>query len=302
ISRGAGPTHRFLGALPHGSIQGDMRLTEQGETIAQKFANLVTATYNLELFLAGVTGFTVKELREPSAGSGIEEICEVLATSSKQAYSKLINAEGFMTFYSQATPIDALEISSIGSRPSRRTGQRTLADLRAIPWVFSWNQSRYYLPGWYGVGSALEALAAWKPEAISELRAQLRKSPLIYFVLTNVETNIASADKDIMRLYAALVQEPAARESILDLIITEFEKTHRMMSEVFGGSLEARRPRMLKTLNLRANALRVLHEQQIQLLSQYRGAKAAGSTETKKLLPKVLLSINAIASGLRTTG
>jgi phosphoenolpyruvate carboxylase len=302
ISRGAGPTHRFLGALPHGSIQGDMRLTEQGETIAQKFANLVTATYNLELFLAGVTGFTVKEKREPSAGSGVEEICEVLASSSQQAYSKLINAEGFMTFYSQATPIDALEISSIGSRPSRRTGQRTLADLRAIPWVFSWNQSRYYLPGWYGVGSALEALAAWKPEAISELRAQLKKSPLIYFVLTNVETNIASADKEIMRLYAALVKEPAARESILNLIITEFEKTHRMMSEVFGGSLEARRPRMLKTLNLRANALRVLHEQQIQLLSQYRAAKDAGSTETKKLLPKVLLSINAIASGLRTTG
>jgi phosphoenolpyruvate carboxylase len=130
----------------------------------------------------------------------------------------------------------------------------------------------------------------------------LKTSPLVYFVLTNVETNIASADKDIMRQYAALVQEPSARESILDLILTEFDKTHRMMAEVFGGSLEARRPRMLKTLGLRANALRVLHEQQIQLLSEYRAAKAAGSDETKKLLPKVLLSINAIASGLRTTG
>ena len=302
ISRGAGPTHRFLGALPHGSIQGDIRLTEQGETIAQKFANLVTATYNFELFLAGVTGFTVKEKREAPAGSGIEEICEVLAATSQQAYSKLIKSEGFMTFYSQATPIDALEISSIGSRPSRRTGQRTLADLRAIPWVFSWNQSRYYLPGWYGVGSALEALAARKPEAINELRAELKTSPLIYFVLTNVETNIASADKDIMRQYAALVVEASARESILDLILTEFDRTHRMMAEVFGGSLEARRPRMLKTLGLRANALRVLHEQQIQLLSQYRAANAAGSNETMKLLPKVLLSINAIASGLRTTG
>ena len=105
-----------------------------------------------------------------------------------------------------------------------------------------------------------------------------------------------------MRLYAALVQESGARDSILGLILTEFEKTHRMMSEVFGGSLEARRPRMLKTLRLRAHALRVLHEQQIQLLAQYRAAKAAGSADTKKLLPKVLLSINAIASGLRTTG
>ncbi|HEY5707168.1 MAG TPA: phosphoenolpyruvate carboxylase [Terrimicrobiaceae bacterium] len=302
ISRGAGPTHRFLGALPHGSIQGDIRLTEQGETIAQKFANLVTATYNLELFLAGVTGFTAMERREPPGSNGIEEICEVLSATSQQAYSKLIKSEGFMTFYSQATPIDALEISSIGSRPSRRTGQRTLADLRAIPWVFSWNQSRYYLPGWYGVGSGLEALASWKPEAIDELRAQLKTSPLLYYVLTNVETNIASADKDIMGQYASLVQEPSARESILNMILNEFDRTHRMMAEVFGGSLETRRPRMLKTLGLRANALRVLHEQQIQLLSQYRSAQAAGSAETKKLLPKVLLSINAIASGLRTTG
>ena len=302
ISRGAGPTHRFLGALPHGSIQGDIRLTEQGETIAQKFANLVTATYNFELFLAGVTGFTVKEKREAPAGAGIEEICDILAATSQQAYSKLIKSEGFMTFYSQATPIDALEISSIGSRPARRTGQRTLADLRAIPWVFSWNQSRYYLPGWYGVGSALEALSAWRPDALNELRARLKTSPLLYFVLTNVETNIASADKNIMRQYAALVEETSARESILDLILTEFDKTKGMMAEVFGGSLETRRPRMLKTLGLRANALRVLHEQQIQLLSQYRAAEAAGSNETKKLLPKVLLSINAIASGLRTTG
>jgi phosphoenolpyruvate carboxylase len=302
ISRGAGPTHRFLGALPHGSIQGDIRLTEQGETIAQKFANLVTATYNLELFLAGVTGFTVMEKRAAPGNDGIDEICEVLAAASQKAYSQLIKSEGFMTFYSQATPIDALEISSIGSRPSRRTGKRTLADLRAIPWVFSWNQSRYYLPGWYGVGSALEALTAWKPGVLGKLSARLKTSPFLYYVLTNVETNIASADKDIMEQYAALVQEASARESILHLILTEFDKTHAMMAEVFGGSLEARRPRMLKTLGLRANALRVLHQQQIRLLSQFRAAQAAGSAETKKLLPKVLLSINAIASGLRTTG
>jgi phosphoenolpyruvate carboxylase len=302
ISRGAGPTHRFLGALPHGSIQGDIRLTEQGETIAQKFANLVTATYNLELFLAGVTGFTVMQTREAAGNDGVDEMCEFLAATSQEAYSRLIKAEGFMSFYSQATPIDALEISSIGSRPSRRSGKRTLADLRAIPWVFSWNQSRYYLPGWYGVGSALEALAAWKPGALGELRARLKTSPFLYYVLTNVETNIASADKEIMGQYAALVQEASARESILQMILTEFDKTHATMAEVFGGSLEARRPRMLKTLGLRANALRVLHQQQIRLLSQFRAAQAAGSPETKTLLPKVLLSINAIASGLRTTG
>ncbi len=302
ISRGAGPTHRFLGALPHGSIQGDLRVTEQGETIAQKYANLVTCTYNLELLLAGVTGFTLMESKGSLENKGIEETCEVLAATSQQAYKKLISSEGFMHFYSQATPIDALEISSIGSRPSRRTGQRTLADLRAIPWVFSWNQSRYYLPGWFGVGSALEALAAWKPSALDELRSHLKTSPLLYYVLTNVETNIASADPEIMRHYANLVDDVQVRDAFLKTIVEEFERTHRMMAEVFGGSLEARRPRMLKTLGLRANALSILHQQQIELLKQWRAARAAGSQDTEKLLPKVLLSINAIASGLRTTG
>ncbi len=302
ISRGAGPTHRFLGSLPHGSIQGDVRLTEQGETIAQKFANLVTCTYNLELLLAGVTGFTMLEQRAASESPMLDELCEVLSASSQQAYTKLIRADGFMTFYSQATPIDALEISSIGSRPSRRTGQRTLADLRAIPWVFSWNQSRYYLPGWYGVGSALEALKAWKPGALDEIRSHLGTSPLLYYVLTNVETNIASADPAIMREYAALVDDTSARETMLGLILGEFDRTHAMMSEVFGGSLEKRRPRMLKTLGLRANALRILHSQQIDLLSRWRAARTANADDAAKLLPQVLLSINAIASGLRTTG
>ncbi len=302
ISRGAGPTHRFLGALPHGSIQGDMRVTEQGETIAQKYANRVTCTYNLELQLAGVTGFTLLETRPSTKNQGIGEICEVLATSSQQAYSDLIRSEGFMTFYSQATPIDALETSSIGSRPSRRTGQRTLADLRAIPWVFSWNQSRYYLPGWFGVGAGLEALANWKPGAIDELRKLLKSSPLLYYVLTNVETNIASADRDIMQEYAAMVEDTAARDAILPVILGEFERTHRMMSEVFGGTLEQRRPRMLKTLGLRADALRILHRQQIALLKKWRAARAAGSADTERLQPKILLSVNAIASGLRTTG
>lgn len=302
ISRGAGPTHRFLGALPHGSISGDLRVTEQGETIAQKFANLVTATYNLEILLAGVTGFTALESRPATENAGIGEICEFLATTSREAYAALIGADNFMEFYSHATPIDALETSSIGSRPARRTGQRTLADLRAIPWVFSWNQSRYYLPGWFGVGTALQSLANWKPSAIDELKAHLKTSPLLYYVLTNVETNIASADKEIMQQYATLVTDRTACQPVLDLILQEFDRTHAMMSEVFGGSLEKRRPRMLKTLGLRAHALRVLHAQQIQLLAQWRAAKAAGSADTERLLPKVLLSINAIASGLRTTG
>lgn len=302
ISRGAGPTHRFLGALPAGSIQGDLRLTEQGETIAQKYAILGTATYNLEILLAGVTGFSLVDQKPAPPAGPLQEVGEILASASRDQYVALTHTDGFMTFYSEATPIDALETSSIGSRPSRRTGQRTLDDLRAIPWVFSWNQCRYYLPGWFGVGTGLETLLARNLLPREELRQLLKRSPLMYYVLTNVETNLASCDAEIMREYANLVADSTVRERLYGLIFGEFEKTQAMMTEIFGGRLEDRRPRMIKTLQLRAGALRTLHRQQIAVLKKWRTARAAGSPEAAELLPKVLLSVNAIASGLRTTG
>ena len=301
ISRGAGPTHRFLDALPPGSVQGDLRLTEQGETIPQKYAHLVSAVYNLELLQAGVAGVSLLDQSE-----GIDEefrtVCEFLSTASRDAYVALINHPDFMTYYAQATPIDALETSRIGSRPARRTGQRTLADLRAIPWVFSWNQSRHYLPGWFGVGSALEKLATADPAGFRRLGHSLKASPFLYYVLTNVETNLASADREMIELYASLVVEKPVRDEMLGIIFEEFDRTKAMMSEVFGGSLEQRRPRMLKTLGLRDAALRSLHVHQTEVLSRWRAARAEGSPEADRLLPQVLLSINAIASGLRTTG
>ncbi|MFM8887940.1 MAG: phosphoenolpyruvate carboxylase, partial [Chthoniobacterales bacterium] len=133
ISRGAGPTHRFLEALPPDTLYGDLRITEQGESISQKFSNPVTATFNLELLLAGACRFSVA----PAPGapeSDLEEIMSRLVEASRKAYRDLLETDGFMDFYREATPIDVLEASSIGSRPSRRTGARTLADLRAIPW------------------------------------------------------------------------------------------------------------------------------------------------------------------------
>lgn len=301
ISRGAGPTHRFLDALPTGSVQADMRLTEQGETIPQKYSNLVSAVYNLELLQAGVAGVSLGP-HKPEGNGHFREICEILSTASRDAYTGLVGHSQFMDYYSAATPIDALETSRIGSRPARRTGERTLADLRAIPWVFSWNQSRHYLPGWFGVGSALRVLADGYPAHVDHLRSSLKSSPFLYYVLTNVETNLASADREMIRLYAALVPESPVRETVLSIILEEFEATSSMLAVVFGGSLEARRPRMLKTLALRDAALRSLHIHQTALLKKWRTARAEKSAEAERLLPEVLLSINAIASGLRTTG
>lgn len=300
VSRGAGPTHRFLEALPQGSLSGHLRLTEQGETIAQKYANAATANYNLELLTAGATATTAIHAKFGSRVPDIAPIMEKLAAKSKEAYRRLLEADGFMQFYRQATPIDALEHSRIGSRPSRRTGQASLDDLRAIPWVFSWNQARFYVPGWFGSGSGLAAL---EPDERLALSSHLRKWPYLHYVLTNVESSLSSTDRDLMQAYAGMVEDGALRERLMKQITTEWELTRTMLEEIRGSSLAKRRPRMLKTLELRAAALRVLHKDQIALLTKWRGTLASGNNAAADaMLPDLLLSINAIASGLRTTG
>jgi phosphoenolpyruvate carboxylase len=300
VSRGAGPTHRFLEALPNNSLGGDIRLTEQGETIAQKFGNFVTATYNLELLLAGVTAVTVEHERSAPVPLPLAPVLERLSGASQKAYRRLLDTEGFIAFYRQATPIDALEHSRIGSRPSRRTGQPSLADLRAIPWVFSWNQSRFYVPGWFGAGSGLKELTEGE---LADIKDQIRTWPFLHYVLTNIESSIASTDLELMNAYAGLVQDKALRDKFMTIIVDEWNLTRQMLEKLRGAPMTERRPRMLRTLQLRAEALRVLHWQEIHLLEKWRGLKASGDeAAAEKMLPDLLLSINAIASGLRTTG
>jgi phosphoenolpyruvate carboxylase len=300
VSRGAGPTHRFLEALPQGSLCGDIRLTEQGETIAQKFGNLPTATFNLELLAAGVTATTLRHERAETGLPPLAPVLEKLLQASQTAYRRLLDTEDFITFYRQATPIDALEHSRIGSRPSRRTGKPSLADLRAIPWVFSWSQARFYVPGWFGAGSGLAALSE---DELGQIREQVRTWPFLHYVLTNIESSIASTDLDLMRAYAGLVEDPALRTRFMTLIEDEWRLTGSMLEKIRGRPMSDRRPRMLKTLELRAEALRVLHLQEIGMLRRWRKLRAAGDEPAaEKMLPDLLLSINAIASGLRTTG
>ena len=225
---------------------------------------------------------------------------ERLSRASQRGYRELLDAEGFLTFYRQATPIDALEHSSIGSRPSRRTGQPSLADLRAIPWVFSWSQARFYVPGWFGAGSGLKELS---DAELAEIRGRIRAWPFLYYVLTNIESSIASTDPDLMRAYAELVEDPVIRGRFLKIIFDEWNLTREMLEKLRGAPMADRRPRMLKTLGLRAEALSVLHLQEIHLLKKWRGLKSAGDEAgADAMLPDLLLSINAIASGLRTTG
>ena len=297
VGRGAGPTHRFLEALPAGSLAGGLRLTEQGEVIGQKFNTATTASSNLETLLAGSLGAQLLTLakEEPDEITGI---MDRLAESSRLAYRELLETDGFVEFYRQATPIDAIERSRIGSRPSRRTGQASLQDLRAIPWVFSWNQSRYYLPGWYGVGAGLESLKNDQPELFAKLPDLVARSSFLRYVFYNAESSLASSDPQWMRAYAGLVENADLRALMLDKIMHERDLAEKHFNTMFQGNLQDRRPRFWKTLQVREDALRLLHSQQIRLLREFR---AEGGDQPERV-ERMLLVVNAIASGLRTTG
>jgi phosphoenolpyruvate carboxylase len=250
--------------------------------------------------MAGVTATTIEHERGAPLPPPLAPVLERLSHASQQAYRDLLQTEDFLTFYRQATPIDALEHSRIGSRPSRRTGKPSLADLRAIPWVFSWNQSRFYVPGWFGAGSGLKALTE---DELGEIKDQIRSWPFLYYVLTNIESSIASTDLELMQAYAALVEDTTIRERFMKIIVAEWNLTREMLENLRGVPMTERRPRMLKTLQRRAEALRVLHLQEIDLLKKWRAHRAAGNeAAAEKMLPDLLLAINAIASGLRTTG
>ncbi len=303
FSRGAGPTHRFLGALPSGTLEGRIRVTEQGEVIAQKYGNLPTAVFNLELSVAGVALATARHERARGDDPRLVELCERLSNFSRDAYAALLATEGFFEFWASATPIDVLEHSFIGSRPARRSGARTFLDLRAIPWVFSWTQARFYLSGWYGLGAALERMAKERPEDYAFLKKNARTFSFLPYVLQNAETSLASADLGVMGEYASLVDDAAVRGRIMGVIRDEYERTETMLSDFFGGSRDARRPRLIKTLAMRADGLARLHAHQIHLVRKWRAMQRDGKTrEADELFPSLLLSVNAIASAERTTG
>lgn len=308
ISRGAGPAHRFLDALPPGSVAGDLRLTEQGETIAQKYANRITAAHNLELLGAGAVRRTLLDAAGETGGAEgpMVPLMDRLAAASRGAYRALVDAEGFVDFFSQATPIDVIEQSRIGSRPARRTGGRTLSDLRAIPWVFAWSQSRFYLSGWYGVGSALSALRREDPQAFAELAQAIcgRHWPPLVYAFGNASTSILTADPKLMCAYAGLVEDEGLRARFLQPILEEYATTRAVLEELqCGGPLETLRPTLTRSIEMRSPALRVLHHQQIRLIGDWRAAQRQGDeAAAEALLPRLLLLVNAIASGLGTTG
>ena len=301
ISRGAGPIHWFLKSLPPGSLFGKLRLTEQGETIERKYANKVNAAFNLELLTSGTLRNTL--LNTHPYDQELFELVGLMAHISFTTYTALTRDPSFIRFFEQATPIDVIESSKIGSRPSRRTNQRTLNDLRAIPWVFSWTQSRVNITSWYGVGSTLKLIKEEHPEKYALLRRLLKSHPLLRYILTNVDSGLAATDPEVIELYASLVIEEQTRNAILPLILSEYQLTKKLLAELLEKPFEERRKNHFYSTRLRAVALELMHQVQVNTLRQWRNQKDLENPKITNQQNIVLLkTVNAVANALGSTG
>ncbi len=296
ISRGAAPTYRFLNALPSQSLEDGLRMTEQGETISQKYANLLNAEYNLELLVAGTLEASLTSKIRHANLPECADILDRISTDNKTHYESLLNTVGFTDFFRQATPIDVIESSYIGSRPTRRSGKKSLKDLRAIPWVFSWGQARFFISGWYGLGSALEQLKKQDPESFSRIKLVYANSIVLNHLIENIKSSLLMVDPIIMQAYAELVIDKNIKKKILGMILEEHQRTCTFIEELTAPVIKTPK-NALQTA--RWKFLEPLHKNQIHMLGDWRSAKP----ENKSLaLPKLLLSVNAIACGLGVTG
>ena len=302
ISRGGGKYHRFLESMPHGSHSGKMKVTVQGETIAQQFANRLNASYNLEMLLSGVALQTANTLFPDKEHVFPLLALDKTATLAFEHYRRLVEHPYFIPFYSEATPIDVLEQSKIGSRPARRTGKRTLADLRAIPWVFSWHQSRFNLTAWYGTGTALKQLRETQPGAYAQLKQTANSWPFLRYTLIHIETNLMNADAGFMKQYASLVSDEQVQQTILDLLLQEHAQALDEIGLLFDEDRSTRRSSLLDSLQRRQQPLALLHHMQLSNLKQWRTVKETNPQESDLLLNKLLVITSALAGGLKNTG
>jgi phosphoenolpyruvate carboxylase len=231
-----------------------------------------------------------------------EEIVEFLGTEGQKFYRELLHDDDFIEFYQQATPIDVIEESKIGSRPARRTGKRTFADLRAIPWVFSWGQARFHITSWYGVGSTLEKIRTEQPAKFERLKKLIKTDQFIRYIFTNIDTSLATTDEEIIKMYASLVQDSQVKEKILSMILSELKKTRVYMSELITRPMEVRRKNHFYSTLLRAEALNILHRYQVETLDAWRNSNEKETSQKEDLLKQLLMSVNAIANAMGTTG
>ncbi|MFL5546022.1 MAG: phosphoenolpyruvate carboxylase, partial [Gemmatimonadales bacterium] len=304
VSRGGAPTGRAIAAQPAGSIQGRMRITEQGEVVSFKYANRGTAQYQIELLAASVVEHSLKSEREKALAPTAEfdEAMEALSGAAQASYRGLIDHPDLLTYYQAASPLEELSMLNLGSRPARRFGARSLSDLRAIPWVFAWSQNRHFVPGWYGVGSGiLTFLQVRGQRGAALLDRMFTESRLFRLIVDEVEKTLTYVDLEIAREYAELVPDSGVRNTILAMVEEEYQRTVEAVLKISGGrELVERYPRFRRRLGRRLPTINQVSRQQIELLRRFR--ESGGDKSQEEQLSALLLSINTIAAGFGATG
>ena len=300
VSRGGAPAGRAIAASPAGSIRGQFRVTEQGEVVSFKYANRGTAAYQIELLGASVVEHVLRSERDAALVPVHEfhEAMEALSGTAWSAYRKLMEMPTMLEYLQASSPLEELAMLNIGSRPARRTQARTLADLRAIPWVFAWTQNRHMLSGWYGVGSGIKAfLDVRKERGLDLLRRMFREARLFRLILDDVERTLSQVDLEIAREYAGLVEDENVREPIFAQVEAEYRLTSQMILHISGGACIAERfPQFRRRLTRRLKTLNEVSREQVHLLRAHR----AGSSEELRIA--LLMSINCAAAGFGATG
>jgi phosphoenolpyruvate carboxylase len=304
VSRGGAPTGRAIAAQPAGSIQGRMRITEQGEVVSFKYANRGTAQYQIELLAASVIEHSLKSEREKALAPAAEfdEAMEALSGAAQASYRRLIDHPDLLAYYQAASPLEELSMLNLGSRPARRFGARSLSDLRAIPWVFAWSQNRHFVPGWYGVGSGILTFLDVRGQRGTVLLGRMfNESRLFRLIVDEVEKTLTYVDLDIAREYSDLVPDPNVRASILRMVEEEYHRTLEAVLRISGGrELVERYPRFRRRLARRLPTINQVSRQQIELLRRFR--QSGGDKSKEEQLSALLLSINTIAAGFGATG
>ena len=312
VGRGGGPTHAAILAQPAGDFSGEIRITEQGEVLSWKYSDPVLAEWNLEIMIAAcLEAVTTPTQASPETKRRWDDAMEAMSADAFAFYRKHIaeNPEVF-EYFKQATPVNELEHARIGSRPSRRAANRYLGldltldlnDLRAIPWVFGWMQSRHAVPAWFGVGYALELFATRSPGHLHVLREMMRDSPIFVSLIRSVEIAMAKADFAIARLYADLVTDAPLRDRVFVMLRQEFERTRQFILTVTGQQeLLENNPVLFRSVRLRNPYVDPLSLIQVDLLRRKRSI-AADSDLNPSLDYAIGATMNGIAAGLHNTG
>ncbi len=307
VGRGGGPSYQAILAQPPGTVRGQIRVTEQGEVIASKYANPEIGRRNLETLVAATLEATLLTPTKPAPQSFIDAATH-LSSLSMQAYRKLVyETPGFTDYFFTATPIREIAGLNIGSRPASRKPSQRIEDLRAIPWGFSWGQCRLTLPGWFGFGSAVEQFVAQSGAKSSEDKRRLlqkmqRDWPFFKTLLSNMDMVIAKSDLALASRYAELVPDAKLRKKILTDIEAEWHRTAKALAWITGEkSRLANNPSLARSIQHRFPYIDPLHHLQVELIRRYRAGKTEQDRD-ERVQRGIHISINGIAAGLRNTG